>query len=273
MNLQSSFKLNNGIEIPSLGLGTYLSKPGSEVYNAVRYALDIGYRHIDTAAFYNNEEDIGQAVRDSKIPRDNIFITTKVWNSDHGFDQTIKAFYNSLKKLNTDFIDLYLIHWPVSNLRLQTWSAIEKLYTKGLIKSIGVSNYTIRHLEELLNSCEIQPAVNQVEFSLYLYQKELLDFCSKHNIFIESYTPLARGKKLNDPKLISFAEKYGKTPAQILIKWTLEIGTISIPKSVQNERILENSQVFDFEFSDEDMEYLNSFNENFRVAWDPNQVQ
>ncbi len=273
MDLNSTIILNNGVKIPVLGLGTYQTKSGDEAYNAVRFALDYGYRHIDTAALYANEEDVGKAVRESGVNREEIFVTTKVWNSDHGFEKATKAFYTSLKKLKLEYVDLYLIHWPVTKLRLHTWDALTKLYEKGLIRSIGVSNYTIKHLEELLSYGGVTPVVNQVEFSLYLYQKELLDFCTQKNIFIEAYTPLIRGKKFDEPKLLAIADKYGKTPAQILIRWALQVGTIVLPKSSRKEKITENANVFDFEISSEDMIHLSTFNEDFRVAWNPSEVE
>lgn len=273
MNIKSTLRLNNGVNIPILGLGTYLSKPGKETYNAVRYALDIGYRHIDTATLYANEQDIGKAIRDSGIPRDEIFVTTKVWNSDQGYDKTIIAFHKSLKKLNLDYIDLYLIHWPQPGTRNETWRALMNLYDEKKTRSIGVSNYTIHHLEELIHNFPLKPMVNQVEFSPYLYQKELFKYCLKRSIIIEAYTPLVRGRKFDDPKLIELAKKYSKTPAQILIRWAIQVGTVVLPKSIHPERIKENSEVFDFEINEDDMDYLETFNENFRVAWDPTDIE
>jgi len=269
MDINTTIKLNNGIDIPVLGLGTYLTKAGKETINAVRYALDIGYRHIDTAALYVNEKDVGLAVKQSGIAREEIFITTKVWNSDHGYNKTIKAFDESLRKLDSEYIDLYLIHWPVPELRSETWKALEKIYGDGKAKAIGVSNYTIHHLEELLKSCEIVPAVNQVELSPYLQQPELMKYCKEKGIIVEAYSPLTRGKKFNDKRLINLAIKYSKSPAQILIHWALQYETVVLPKSAHQERINENADVFDFEISNEDMDYLKSFDEDFRIAWDP----
>ncbi len=273
MDIQSTTKLNTGKKIPLLGLGVYLSEPGEETRKACDYALEIGYRHIDTAAFYQNEHDVGESVRSSAIKREEVFITTKLWNKDQGYDSALKAFDKSLAKLKLDYVDLYLIHWPVEGIRHDSWRALERIYQSGGAKAIGVSNYTIRHLEELLARTPIVPAVNQVEFSVYLYQKELLDFCSKNGIILESYTPLTRGKRLKDPKLVKTAEKYGKTPAQILIRWALQAGTVVLPKSVHFERIKQNADVFDFEISKEDMVLLATFNENYRVAWDPSNIK
>lgn len=270
--INSKAKLNNGVEIPYLGLGVYKAKPGEETQNAVTYALEVGYRHIDTASLYGNERDVGIAVRNSSIPREEIFVTTKLWNDDHGYEKTLKACDESLGKLDLGYIDLYLVHWPVEGIRNETWKAMEKLYEEKKCRAIGVSNYTIKHLEELLEICNVVPAINQVEFSPYLYQKELLDFCNSHDIRLEAYSPLTRGRKLDDQKLVEIAGKYEKTSAQILIRWALQHEVIVIPKSSHKERIIENADVFDFEISQEDMEKLDSFNENFRVCWDPTNV-
>ena len=269
MNLQSTYKLNNGVEIPALGLGTYLSQPGDETRKAVKFALEHGYRHIDTASFYRNEKDVAAGIMDSGIDRKEIFVTTKVWNEDQGYDKTIKAFDISLKNLGSDYIDLYLIHWPVPDKRKQTWKALETIYDEKLALSIGVSNYTIKHLRELFNYANIKPVVNQVEFSPYLYQKELQHFGESHGILTEAYTPLTRGKKFKDPKLIAIAEKYSKSAAQILIKWAIQVHTIVLPKSVKTDRMIENADIFDFEISNDDITLLNDLNENFRTSWDP----
>ena len=267
MDLSSSIKLNNGEKIPALGLGVYQSKPGSETQQAVKRAFEMGYRHVDTAAYYRNEEDVGKAIKESGIPREEIFVTTKLRNEDHLIAE--KAFNESLKKLGMDFVDLYLIHWPQTGTRVKAWKALEKIYSEGKAKSIGVSNFTIPHLEELLEIADVVPAVNQVEFSPYLYQKELLDYCKKKGIALEAYSPLTRGKKLNDPRLLEIASNYSKTPAQILIRWGLEQELIVIPKSVHKERIQENAEVFDFALSKKDKKLLDSMNQNFHSTWDP----
>ena len=273
MNINSTVELNNGVEIPMLGLGTYKAKAGTEAREAVEYALEIGYRYIDTATIYTNEEDVGTAVRTSGIPRSEIFITTKVWNSDQGYDKTLKAFDKSLAKLGMDYVDLYLIHWPLKDKRIETWRALERLFQTGKCRAIGVSNYMINHLQELLSITPIVPAVNQVEFSPYLYQKELLGFCNERNICIQAYSPLVRGKKFNDIRLKNIAEKNCKTPAQILIRWSLQHNLVVLPKSSRKERIKENADIFDFVISKEDMEYLNTFDENYRVSWDPSGIE
>ena len=272
MDITTRIKLNNGTEIPVLGLGTYLSKPGVETEIAVRYAIDFGYRHIDTAAMYANEKDIGKAIKDSKIPREDIFITSKVWNDDQGYGKTLRAFDESLLNLDSDYIDLYLIHWPLRELRRETWKALEKKHNEGKVRSIGVSNYTVRHLDELLLDCSVMPAVNQVELSPYLQQTELLDYSGKKGIIIESYSPLVRGRKFDDVRLLELSRKYSKTPAQILIRWSLQINTVTLPKSIRKEKIQENANVFDFNISDEDMEFMKSFDENYRIAWNPSNI-
>lgn len=273
MTLQNKITLNNGVKIPVLGLGTYLMAPGEETYKACLWALEYGYRHIDTASFYRNEEDVGRAVRDSGIERCEIFVTTKVWNDDQGYDKTLRAVEISLKKLGFDYIDLILVHWPLPGVRKETWKALEKVYDEGIAASIGVSNYTIEHIQELFNYANVIPVVNQVEFSPFLYQKELKDFCEDNNIFIEAYSPLIRGKKFDHPTIVELSQKYYKTPAQILIRWALQVGAIVIPKSSRKERIIENANVFDFIIDEEDMKKMNSLSEGFRVAWNPEKVK
>lgn len=272
LTINDKAKLNNGVEIPYFGLGVYLSSPGEETYNAVRWALEAGYRHVDTAAFYKNEKDVGSAIKDSNVAREDIFVTTKLWNEDHGYDKALKAFDTSLKNLGFDYVDLYLIHWPVAELRNESWRALETILKEGRARAIGVSNYTTTHLRQLLNECQTVPAVNQVEFSPFLYQKGLLEFCSQNNIMLEAYSPLARASKLADGRLKEIASRYGKTPAQVMIRWALEHKLVVIPKSVHKERIYENAGMFDFEITDEDMQKLDSLDENYRVAWDPSRI-
>ena len=261
--------LNNGVMIPRLGLGVYQSSPGQVTQKAVEYALKIGYRHIDTARIYNNESDVGSALRNSGIRREDVFITTKLWNSDQGYETALKACDASLKRLGLKYLDLYLIHWPVQETRDESWKALAKLLKEGKTRAIGVSNYTIRHLTELLEQSDTVPLVNQVEFSPFLYQKQLLDYCEKNKIQLEAYSPLTQGEKLNHPKIQQIAKKHNKTPAQVLIRWSLQHNLITIPKSVREERIKENSQVFDYNLTNEDMRILDSLDENFRNSWDP----
>ena len=266
--------LNNGIKMPLLGLGVY-DMYKKEAEQAVLWALETGYRLIDTAAMYMNETEIGNAVRQSGIDRKDIFITTKVHDNDQGFDKTLKAFETSLKKLNCEYIDLYLLHWPLKATRKETWKALERLYTvadsfgEGSVRAIGVANYLLPFLNELETYANIVPAVNQVEFSPYLYLKDLKLYCEERKIQLQAYTPLVRGQKMNDPQLVAMAEKYGKTPAQIILRWALQHGVSTIPKSANLKRIQENFDVFDFHISPNDMELIDGFDENLRVVEDP----
>jgi methylglyoxal/glyoxal reductase len=260
---ESKAKLNNGVEIPYLGLGVYQSPPGKTTVRAVRYALKVGYRHIDTAELYGNETDVGRAVQESEIKREDVFITTKVWNNHQGYEPTLHACEGSLGRLGLSYVDLYLIHWPVQGFANDTWRAMIKLYREGKAHAIGVSNYSIRELNEILQNSDVVPAVNQVEFHPFLYQEELLNFCKNNRIQLEAYSPLTRGKKLNHRNIVKVAKKYRKTPAQVLIRWNLQQDVVVIPKSIHEDRILENIQVFDFNLESEDMKFLNSMNENF----------
>jgi diketogulonate reductase-like aldo/keto reductase len=272
VNINTTVKLNNGVEIPILGLGTWQIN-GKEAEKSILYALDAGYRHIDTATIYDNEEDVGRAIRKSSIPREDLFITTKVWNDDHGYKPTITACDRSLKRLGLSYVDMYLIHWPVKDLRNETWKAMEALLESGKCRAIGVSNFTTKHLEQLMEQSPIVPTINQVEFSPYLYQRDLLEFCRINGIQLEAYSPLTRGKRLKDSKLIPLAAKYSKSTAQILIRWALQLGIVTIPKASNEEHIRANADVFDFEISSEDMGILNSFNENSRICWDPAEAE
>lgn len=260
--------LNNGITMPLLGLGVY-DMYNHEAEEAVTNALEIGYRLIDTAAMYKNEGEIGNAIRSSRVPRKEVFLTTKVADGDQGYDQTLRAFDESSQKLNCDYIDLYLVHWPIKKTRNDTWRALEKLYADKRVRAIGVANYLIPFLNELETYSEITPAVDQVEFSPYLFLEDLLNECKRKNIQLQAYTPLVRGQRFNDPKLIAFASQYEKTPAQIILRWMLQLGVSTIPKSSNPKRLKENFDVFDFQISDSDMKKINSFNENFRVVDNP----
>jgi len=272
LNIQSTVKLNNDVRMPILGLGVYQSPPGRVTRNAVNFALRVGYRHVDTARIYGNEADVGEAVRESGVPRGDLFVTTKLWNSDQGYDSTLRACEASLKRLGLDYLDLYLVHFPVPDLRKETWRAMETLLEKGRCRAIGVSNFTLRHLEELIEESHVIPSVNQVEFHPFLYQKELLKYCQRKGIQVEAYSPLARGERLKHPRITSLATKYSKTPAQLMIRWGIQHGLVVIPKSTREERIRENSQVFDFDISDDDMRSLDSLNEDLRLNWDPTNV-
>jgi len=272
LNIDTKLQLNNSVNIPIFGLGTYLNDKKKHAVDTMLYALEIGYRHIDTAAMYNNEQEVGKAVRESGIKREELFVTTKLWNSDHGYQNTLDAFHRSLNKLKLDFVDLYLIHWPVENLRMDSWRAIEKLYSDGLCKSIGVSNYMERHIDEVIDNSSIIPAVNQMEFSPFLYLVDLKQQCESMGIALESYSPLTKGYKLEEPRLILIAEKYGKSTSQILIRWCLQKSVICIPKSSSKEHIKENADVFDFIISESDMIDLDNLNEDYHSTWDPTNV-
>ena len=267
--LESRLPLNDGQSIPALGLGVYQSPAGRITYESVSHALSVGYRHIDTAAIYGNESDVGRAILDSGIARSEVFVTTKLWNQQQGYDSALKALDRSLALLKMEYVDLYLVHWPVPGKRDESWRALEKLKADGRAKSIGVSNYTVHHLQDLLSKSKTVPAVNQVEFSPFLYQKDLLTFCKAHAIQLEAYSPLARGERFKDPTLVDIAKRHRKSPAQIMVRWALELGLVVIPKSVRPGRILENASVFDFELSPMDRERLAGLNENLRTDWDP----
>jgi diketogulonate reductase-like aldo/keto reductase len=264
---QSSTLLNNGVEIPRLGLGVYQTPPGESTLRAVRYALKIGYRHIDTAWLYGNEGDVGRAILESGIEREEIFITTKVWNSDQGYRSTLAACERSLLRLGLPYVDLYLIHWPVEGQSNDTWKAMIQLLKEGKTRAIGVSNYEIFHLQEILENFDVLPSVNQVEFHPFLYQEKLLEFCKINDIQLAAYSPLTRGQKLDHPTLVGLAKKYGKTSAQLLIRWSLQHGLIVIPKSIRENRMRENIQVFDFQLEETDMKLLNSLNEDLHTIF------
>ncbi|MBU9710866.1 aldo/keto reductase [Evansella tamaricis] len=269
LSIQSKVTLNNGVELPWLGLGVYKAADGEEVKEAIKVALEKGYRSIDTAAFYDNEIGVGEAIRQSSIPREEIFVTTKVWNDKQGYEETLKAFEESREKLGLEVIDLYLVHWPVSGKYIDTWKAMEKIYEEGKVRAIGVSNFNIHHLEDLLSNANVKPTVNQVEFHPLLTQNELHNYCKENDIQLQAWSPLTRGHILNDPRLVELAEKHGKTPAQIILRWDLQKEVVTIPKSVTPSRIESNGDIFDFELTEEDIKILESFNENKRFGPDP----
>lgn len=266
--------LNNGLKMPQLGFGVW-RVPNEQATEAVSTALEVGYRLIDTAMIYQNEEGVGKAIAQSQVPREEIFVTTKVWNSDHGYDSTLRAYDESLKRLGLDYIDLYLIHWPTPQYDqyVETYKAMERIYKEGRVKAIGVCNFHIEHLERLMAECEVTPAVNQVECHPYLTQTELKAFCKKHNIFVESWSPLEQGGEvLQDETIVKIAEAHGKTPAQVILRWHLQEGSIVIPKSVTPSRIEENFRVFDFQLTSEEMEAIHKLNKNRRRGSDPNEM-
>ena len=263
--------LSNSVVLPTLGLGVYQAPAGGITTGAVSSALDAGYRHIDTAAAYRNEEDVGEAIRSSDVPRDEIFITTKLWNTDHGYDRALAACDASLARLGLDYVDLYLVHWPVEDLRLDTWRAMEQIQADERARAIGVSNYMIHHLEELFAHAEQPPAVNQFELSPYIYgsRRDLVDWCRNHGIVVEAYSPLTKGIKLDDPVLAEIGASHGKSPAQVLIRWALEHEFVVIPKSTNPERIRQNMDVFDFSLADDELARLDGLDEGLVTGWDP----
>jgi len=260
--------LNNGVVMPLLGLGVY-DIYGRDAEQTVEWALEIGYRLFDTAAMYKNETPIGHALRHGGVARQEIFITTKVHNDDHGYDATLRAFDLSLARLGCDYIDLYLVHWPLTQTRQQTWKALETLYAQGKVRAVGVANYLLPFLTELATYANVVPAVNQIEFSPYLYLTDELRYCRQHQIQLQAYSPLIRGQRFDDPRLLTLARQYGRTPAQLLIRWALHHGVSAIPKSASRQRLAENFDVFDFSLSPESMARMDGLHENLRVADDP----
>ena len=267
-----TIKLNNGTEIPTLGLGLWKVKNEQECVQTVTWGLAAGYRHFDTAQIYGNEAYLGKALQAASLEREALFITTKIWNENQFWDNLIPSFEESLQRLHMDYVDLLLLHFPVTELRRPAWKQMEKLAQSGRTRAIGVSNYTIRHLEELLSECAIKPAVNQVELHVYLQQPELVQFCKGHDIVVEAYSPLAHGYGLDNSTLVEVGKKHGKSPTQVMIRWCLEKGAVPLPKSVHEDRIKENIAVFDFELDAEDMTKLATLDRDYRTCWDPTHV-
>ncbi len=265
-NLQDMYTLANDVQIPCIGFGTWQTPDGETAINSVKAALKAGYRHIDTAACYGNESSVGQAIKESGVPREEIFVTSKVWNTERGYEKTLAAFETTRAKLDLDYVDLYLIHWPAAanqfenwkEINAQTWRALEELYIKGKVKAIGVSNFLPHHLEALLEGAKVVPMVNQIEYHPGFMQAESVAFCKAHNILVEAWSPLGTGNVLNNETLIMMAQKYSKTVAQICIRWVLQHGLLPLPKSVTESRIIENTEVFDFEIKDEDMAIIDA---------------
>lgn len=268
-DIKGTWKLNNGIDMPYFGLGVFQAQNNNEVVDAVNNALDFGYRHIDTATIYRNENGVGKAIQQSEINREEIFVTTKVWNNDQRSGEIREAFDTSMSKLGLDYLDLYLIHWPVKGCYKNTWKELEKLYKEGRIKSIGVSNFMKHHLEDLLAEAEIVPMVNQMEFHPYLVQQDLLDYCVENNIQYQSWSPLMQGKVLGIEELIKLANKYAKSVIQLVLRWNLQKGVIVIPKSVHKNRIIDNANVFDFSISEKDIAIMDSLHRGYRTGPDP----
>jgi methylglyoxal/glyoxal reductase len=272
-HLQETTTLHNGVKMPWFGIGVFKVEEGPELVNALKVAIKHGYRSIDTAAIYENEEGVGEGIRtglgEANISRENLFITSKVWNADLGYESTLSAFETSLQKLGLDYLDLYLIHWPVEGKFKDSWRALETLYKTGKVKAIGVSNFQIHHLEDLIKDAEIKPMVNQVEYHPRLTQKELQQFCQKHHIQLEAWSPLMQGQLLENKELKEIASRYNKSVAQVILRWDLQNGVVTIPKSTKEYRIIENASIFDFELTETEMNQINDLNENNRVGPDP----
>ncbi|XRG81143.1 aldo/keto reductase [Rossellomorea sp. GAMAL-10_SWC] len=272
-NLKETVTLHNGVKMPRLGLGVFKVSEGEEVVEAVKAAIRNGYISIDTAAIYKNEEGVGQAIKESGIAREELFVTSKVWNSDQGYETTLQAFETSLNLLGLDYLDLYLIHWPGVDKYKDTYKALEKLYKDGCVRAIGVSNFQIHHLQDLLSDCDIKPMVNQVEFHPHLTQKGLLAFCKNEGIQMEAWSPLKRGQLLEEPVLTKIAHKYNKSVAQVILRWDLQHDVVTIPKSIKENRIIENANIFDFELTQEDMENIDELNQDSRAGSHPDTMR
>lgn len=265
----NTIALASGASIPQLGLGVWQSPQGAPTRDAVTAALRVGYRHIDTARVYRNEPDVGAAVRESDVPREQIFVTTKLWNDDQGYDSALRAFDASLERLGLEYIDLYLLHWPVAGRRLDSWRALEKLHAEGRARSIGVSNFLVPHLQELMANAKTPPHANQIELSPFLQRRPTVELCKKLGIAIEAYSPLTRGEKLRHEAVTAIARETNKTAAQVLLRWGVQHGFIVLPKSVHAERIAENAAIFDFAFTDDQLRRLDALEENLVTGWDP----
>jgi len=272
MTLALSVRLNNDVELPRLGLGVFRAGRGQETRDAVREALRLGYRHVDTAKIYGNEQDVGAAIRESGMSRGDVFVTTKLWNEDQGYDKALRAFDASLERLGLEQVDLYLLHWPVPERRLESWRALERLLADGRTRAIGVSNFMVRHIEELVGHAKVVPAVNQIEVSPFLQQRDVRALCDRHRIVVEAYSPLTKGARLSHPVVVDVAHRVCRSPAQVLLRWALQHDLVILPKSTRAERIAENAALFDFELGRAEMERLDGLEEGFVTGWDPRDV-
>jgi diketogulonate reductase-like aldo/keto reductase len=266
---RASLPLRSGARIPQVGLGVYQTGKGTPTRSAVLSALGAGYRHVDTARVYGNEADVGAAVRESGLPRAEIFVTTKLWNDDHGHDRALRAFDASLERLGLEYVDLYLVHWPVAGKRLDTWRAFERLKREGRARAIGVSNYLVPHLEELLARTDEPPEVNQIEVHPFLQHRETRALCARHGIVVEAYSPLTRGERLDHPVVVEVARRLRRSPAQVLLRWGVEHGMVVLPKSMHEPRIRENGALFDFALDREGRAALDALDEGAATGWDP----
>jgi len=271
-DITGTVRLDNGLEMPYLGLGVFKIKDGSEVINAIHNAFDAGYRHIDTAALYGNEEGVGRAIKAYDISREKVFVTSKVWNTEQGYESTLRAFDKSMERLGFEYLDLYLVHWPVAGKYKDTWRALEKIYREGRVKAIGISNFLQHHILDLMQTAEIKPMVNQVEFHPRLVQQDLIDFCKENDIQFEAWSPFRMGEIFKVKELDAIAERYNKSVAQLIVRWDLQKGVVTIPKSVRKERIISNADVFDFEISKEDMALINGLDRQDRIGADPDNL-
>lgn len=272
LTIKSTKTLHNGVEMPRFGLGVYKMKEPDEALKAMEAAIGAGYPAIDTATVYENEREVGEAVRASGVKREELFITSKVWNTDQGYDQTLRAFEASLERLGFDYLDLYLTHWAIPETFVDTYRAIQRLYDEKLVRSIGVSNHQIHHLEKIFATANTKPMVNQIELHPQLTQEPLRQFCEEHNIAITSWSPLARGRLLEDPVLAKIAEVHGKSIAQVVIRWHLQSDLIVIPKSVTPSRIIENADVYNFSLSEEEMKMIDELNQDWRSGTHPDKI-
>jgi len=261
--------LATGAQIPQIGLGVYQSPNGAPTRNAVTAALELGYRHVDTARIYGNEADVGAAVRASSVPRGDVFVTTKLWNDDHGYDQALRALDASLGRLGLDYVDLYLVHWPVPGRRRDSWRALERAFADGKARAIGVSNYLVPHLRELLGEAKVKPHVNQIELTPFLQRRDTCTLCKQHDIVVEAYSPLTRGERFDDPVLRDVARATQRTPAQVLLRWGIQHGHVILPKSVTRSRIAENAALFDFALDAAQMARLDGLEQGLTTGWDP----
>ncbi len=267
--LRETVEIASGVHMPRLGLGTYKADEGSEVERAVNVALDLGYRNIDTASMYGNERGIGRALAESDVPREEVFISTKVWNDEQGYDNTKEAMRGSLERLGTDHVDLYLVHWPVAELMEETWRAMEELLEEGKTRAIGVCNFLEHHLDRLFDIGNVPPAVDQVEHQPRLPQPGLRDYCAAHDVQMQAWAPIMRGEVLDIPELVEIGERYDKTAVQVTLRWILQHGVVTIPKSVHADRIEQNADIFDFELSDEEMAIVDGLDEGERIGPHP----